>query len=80
MRNACNGALEARGHRLSLADLESLELAKRNGLHGRPALKARKGQSQALLMAAAAQKDKMFASRFDASGQPRSTPREFGGP
>ncbi len=43
----------------SLIDLESLELAREMGYTG-AALKACKGQSQAVLMAAAAQKDKMF--------------------
>jgi len=43
----------------SLVDLESLELARAMGYSG-VALKACKGQSQVLLMAAAAQKHKMF--------------------
>lgn len=43
----------------SLTDLESLELAREMGYTG-AALKACKGQAQALLMAAAAQKFKMF--------------------
>jgi L-alanine-DL-glutamate epimerase-like enolase superfamily enzyme len=43
----------------SLTDLESLELAREMGYTG-AALKACKGQAQALLMAAAAQKWKMF--------------------
>jgi L-alanine-DL-glutamate epimerase-like enolase superfamily enzyme len=43
----------------SLVDLESLRLAREMGYTG-AALKACKGQSQSLLMAAAAQKDKMF--------------------
>jgi L-alanine-DL-glutamate epimerase-like enolase superfamily enzyme len=43
----------------SLTDLESLQLAREMGYTG-AALKACKGQSQALLMAAAAQKYKMF--------------------
>ncbi len=43
----------------SLVDLESLELARTMGYSG-VALKACKGQSQVLLMAAAAQKHKMF--------------------
>jgi hypothetical protein len=43
----------------SLTDLESLLLAREMGYTG-AALKACKGQSQALLMAAAAQKFKMF--------------------
>ena len=43
----------------SLVDLESLELAREMGYSG-VALKACKGQSQALLMAAAAQKHEMF--------------------
>lgn len=43
----------------SLTDLESLQLAREMGYTG-AALKACKGQSQALLMAAAAQKEKMF--------------------
>lgn len=43
----------------SLVDLESLELAREMGYSG-VALKACKGQSQVLLMAAAAQKRKMF--------------------
>ena len=43
----------------SLTDLESLKLAREMGYTG-AALKACKGQSQALLMAAAAQKDGMF--------------------
>ena len=43
----------------SLLDLESLLLAREMGYTG-VALKACKGQSQALLMAAAAQKEKMF--------------------
>ncbi|MFN7993768.1 MAG: enolase C-terminal domain-like protein [Bryobacteraceae bacterium] len=43
----------------SLVDLESLELAREMGYSG-VALKACKGQSQVLLMAAAAQKHKMF--------------------
>lgn len=43
----------------SLTDLESLQLARTMGYTG-AALKACKGQSQALLMAAAAQKYKMF--------------------
>jgi L-alanine-DL-glutamate epimerase-like enolase superfamily enzyme len=43
----------------SLVDLESLELARAMGYSG-VALKACKGQSQVLLMAAAAQKNKMF--------------------
>ena len=43
----------------SLTDLESLRLAREMGYTG-AALKACKGQSQALLMAAAAQKDGMF--------------------
>ncbi|GIW80280.1 MAG: hypothetical protein KatS3mg105_2087 [Gemmatales bacterium] len=43
----------------SLVDLEHLRLAKEMGYTG-AALKACKGQSQALLMAAAAQKDNMF--------------------
>jgi L-alanine-DL-glutamate epimerase-like enolase superfamily enzyme len=43
----------------SLTDLESLRLAREMGYTG-AALKACKGQSQALLMAAAAQKDNMF--------------------
>ena len=46
----------------SLTDLESLLLAREMGYTGR-ALKACKGQSQALLMAAAAQKYKMFLLR-----------------
>src|SRR5438105_12419982 len=43
----------------SLTDLESLLLAREMGYTG-AALKACKGQSQALLMAAAAQKEQMF--------------------
>ena len=43
----------------SLLDLESLRLAKEMGYTG-AALKACKGQSQSLLMAAAARKDGMF--------------------
>src|SRR5947208_11365871 len=43
----------------SLTDLESLLLAREMGYTG-AALKACKGQSQAVLMAAAAQKEKMF--------------------
>jgi phosphoribosylcarboxyaminoimidazole (NCAIR) mutase len=43
----------------SLVDLESLMLAREMGYSG-AALKACKGQAQALLMAAAAQKHKMF--------------------
>ena len=43
----------------SLTDLESLRLAREMGYTG-AALKTCKGQSQALLMAAAAQKDRMF--------------------
>jgi len=43
----------------SLIDLESLRLAKEMGYTG-AALKACKGQTQSLLMAAAAQKDGMF--------------------
>jgi L-alanine-DL-glutamate epimerase-like enolase superfamily enzyme len=43
----------------SLVDLESLELAREMGYSG-VALKTCKGQSQVLLMAAAAQKNKMF--------------------
>jgi L-alanine-DL-glutamate epimerase-like enolase superfamily enzyme len=43
----------------SLTDMESLQLARQMGYTG-AALKACKGQSQALLMAAAAQKEKMF--------------------
>src|SRR5262249_4599163 len=43
----------------SLLDLESLRLAREVGYTG-AALKACKGQSQSLLMAAAAQKDRMF--------------------
>jgi hypothetical protein len=43
----------------SLLDLESLRLAKEKG-YTDAALKACKGQSQSLLMAAAAQKDGMF--------------------
>jgi len=43
----------------SLIDLESLRLAKEMGYTG-AALKACKGQSQSMLMAAAAQKDGMF--------------------
>jgi len=43
----------------SLTDLESLQLAREMGYTG-AALKACKGQSQAVLMAAAAQKYKMF--------------------
>jgi L-alanine-DL-glutamate epimerase-like enolase superfamily enzyme len=43
----------------SLTDLESLELARAMGYTG-AALKACKGQSQALLMAAAAQMDRLF--------------------
>ena len=43
----------------SLTDLESLLLAREMGYNG-VALKACKGQSQAMLMAAAAQKYKMF--------------------
>jgi L-alanine-DL-glutamate epimerase-like enolase superfamily enzyme len=43
----------------SLIDLESLRLAKEMGYTG-AALKACKGQTQSLLMAAAAQKDEMF--------------------
>ena len=50
----------------SLIDLESLRLAKEMGYTG-AALKACKGQSQSLLMAAAAQKDGMFLCVQDLS-------------
>jgi L-alanine-DL-glutamate epimerase-like enolase superfamily enzyme len=50
----------------SLTDLESLQLAREMGYTG-AALKACKGQSQALLMAAAAQKYKMFLCVQDLS-------------
>jgi L-alanine-DL-glutamate epimerase-like enolase superfamily enzyme len=50
----------------SLIDLESLQLAREMGYTG-AALKACKGQSQALLMAAAAQKYKMFLCVQDLS-------------
>jgi L-alanine-DL-glutamate epimerase-like enolase superfamily enzyme len=50
----------------SLTDLESLKLAREMGYTG-AALKACKGQTQALLMAAAAQKDKMFLCVQDLS-------------
>lgn len=50
----------------SLLDLESLRLAKEMGYTG-AALKACKGQSQSLLMAAAAQKDGMFLCVQDLS-------------
>lgn len=50
----------------SLTDLESLQLAREMGYTG-AALKACKGQSQALLMAAAAQKEQMFLCVQDLS-------------
>jgi L-alanine-DL-glutamate epimerase-like enolase superfamily enzyme len=50
----------------SLTDLESLKLSREMGYTG-AALKACKGQTQALLMAAAAQKDKMFLCVQDLS-------------
>jgi L-alanine-DL-glutamate epimerase-like enolase superfamily enzyme len=50
----------------SLTDLESLKLSREMGYTG-AALKACKGQSQALLMAAAAQKDGMFLCVQDLS-------------
>jgi L-alanine-DL-glutamate epimerase-like enolase superfamily enzyme len=50
----------------SLTDLESLQLAREMGYTG-AALKACKGQTQALLMAAAAQKSKMFLCVQDLS-------------